>query len=528
VVVEVRRHAVAMLAVACSSHHGAHVDSGIDSGSNVTGATIHGAITSIETVNDGSGNPIGSVGAPDTSAITLTVTRVDGTSDAVALGSDGTFTFDVAAAGDPYRLTMLIQGAAPDDYESSAANLAIRLIGAGHIPRSPVTELQINSAFGNWVAGDIAVLQTTGLWTQEEMETEITPPGSATEPWQFLWSWQDADSLSGSLGLIDATQNDRLFITEWHTVTTPARYESITAALGSDDLVMANGQDLTYGIPATPLTIPAIAQRCAKVIAPRRTELARLTAALPGDYAGSTDAWTLEIAAGSGIGALAAQAVAGDNETSGIDGSGSDANLLASFGDPFGGSALLLELEADQLVGIQATADDQPVYLDTGTDSIVALTVPGVGSCGASAPVADATPTVGIAAIPVATGIAPVTLGSAGAVIDVAAGSDVTVSWTLAAPGAADEYAVQLFSVADDADQATLSLVRTVFTTETSTSFDTVATLQSGTLYFVRVFARQGFPGAGSGDFATIAFPFANAVTTSQTFMLGSGSGSGG
>ncbi len=522
-----RYHTVVLLAVAvaCGNDHGAHPDGPVDGPLPDAGGTaVHGAITSIETVNDGSGNPVGAVMPPDTSLVALTVTHADGTSASVALGSDGTFAFDVAALGDPYRLTVAVQGEATDDYESSSPELAIRLIGAGHIPRAPVnTGISINTTFTNWVDGDVAVLATTGLWAARSQEFVTTPFGSATEPWQFQWLWQDVPSLSGPLGLLDASQNDRLFVTEWHEKAVPEPYESITASFGSDGVTMTDGSDID--LPS--MAIAPIAQRCAKVIAPRRSELARVTAALPDSYVDSTEGWTLEIAAGSGIGAVGAQGVADGTQISGIDGSGTDANVLASFGDPFGGSTMLLSLVADQTRAIAVGSDDQPAFLAVGTESIVELPVPDVGSCGASAAVAQATPTVAIASIPVATGTSPVTLGSDDAVVAVAAGSDVAVSWTLAAAGSADEYAVQLMQVSDDGLQATLTVVRTVFTTARSTTFDTATTLQPGNLYVLRVFAREGFRGASSGDFGTITFPFASEVTVSHTFTVAVAAGSG-
>nr|HEX4312744.1 hypothetical protein [Kofleriaceae bacterium] len=542
-----RAIAIVSLAIACGGGHGTtpHDAAPIDAPADAPPLTntVTGNIVEIESQNDGSGNPVSIVGHPDPSAITLAVRRVDGSTADVAYGNDGTFTFQLAQPGDAYRLTLTITGQSPKEFDSSAPHVQLGLLGAGRIPRTaPKAAVQIQASFDNWVVGDTAFLQTTGLWTATSQEIETSPAPPATEPWGFTWEWDDAVSLSGGIGLLDGSAGDIFAITDWHPTGSGAgAYESIVGALVHDDVTMHDGDLLHFGVTNVPIDMPAIPARCAHVVAPRATEMARVAAALPDVYNSATDEWDLLVPAGSGLAATGAMPLATASEREGTlalsaaewrrgsiervppAGSATDANLTVSFGDPFAGDQLIVEDIAHELREIHADpgSDDFGVFVNEGTQTFAEVDLP--VDCTGTAVLAQVAPAVAIVAQPSANGAA---LDHDGAVVAADAGSDVTVAWTNASDGVADEYAVELITLTDVNDQATLGVVLTVFATDPQVAFD-ASLFQPGQQYLIEVFARQGFPNAADGDFATETFPFANGVTMSHAFTVAVSAGSG-
>lgn len=482
-------------------------------------ATVTGAITTLQSANGPGGAPVVTTGTPDVTTIHLGVSRDDGTLEPVLVASDGTFHFGVAAAGDPYDFVLAIDGQSPKNYQSRAASLEIALLGAGHVPRAPVaSDVVVKAVFDNWVPGDTAVLQTTGLWTDTDAPFVTNPAPNQTEPWAFQWRWAGVTSLSGALGLLDAAQHDVLAIGAWH-LDAAKGYEAMTGALVHSDVTMASGTNLPFGADDAPIQVPALPQRCVHVVAPRGGELARIESAVPDAYTKGQTEWALMSPAGDGIGPLAAQDLAVGRETivgSGAGaGAGSDADLTASFGAPFGGSKLLVSVAAHPIRVIHAAPADDGVALRAGTQTWAEVDMP-VG-CAPSPAAAEVLPAVAVPSIPALDGVRLDTDDRADLIHGDGA-PDVTVTWTQAGSGVADEYVVNLVHVTGDGTNApTLETVRSVFTTGTTARFP-YADMASDGVYLVEVFARQGFPGAATGDFATIAFPFANAVTISHTF----------
>ncbi len=198
-------------------------------------------------------------------------------------------------------------------------------------------------------------------------------------------------------------------------------------------------------------------------------------------------------------------------------GVGSDADLTASFGAPFGGSERLVSVAAHPIRVIHEAPTDDGVALRAGTQTWAEVDMP--AGCAPTPATAQVTPAVAVPSLPSLDGVLLDTDDRA----DLVHGDGspfVTVTWTQAAAGVADEYVVSLVHVTGDGINApTLTTVRSVFTTRPSARFAYADVSGDGDgVYLVEVFARQGFPGAAIGDFATIAFPFANAVTLSHTF----------
>ncbi len=247
-------------------------------------ATVTGAITALQSANGPGGAPVATTGTPDVTTVHLGVSRADGSLEPVLIGSDGTFRFGVEAAGDPYDFVLAIDGQSPKNYQSSAPSLKIAVVGAGHLPRAPVaSDLIVKAVFDNWVQGDTAVLQTTGLWTDTDAQFVTNPAPNQSEPWAFQWHWAGVTSLSGSVGLLDAAQHDVLAIGAWH-LDAAKGYEAMTGALVHSDVTMASGINLPFGADDVPIQVPALPQRCVHVIAPRGAELARIEAAVPDGY----------------------------------------------------------------------------------------------------------------------------------------------------------------------------------------------------------------------------------------------------
>ena len=467
--------------------------------------TVHGTIVQLATENGSDGQPVGVSGPPDPAATHLSARLDDGSTQTVLLSTEGAFDIGLYAVGQAYRLTVAVDGQPLKDFASSAPTLALALFGAGRSPRAPVTsEVVVKAVFDNWVDGDTAILDSTGLWTSTAAQFVTAPLAGNTEPWAFQWTWSTVHELSGPPGLIDAAAHDALQVTAWRPHTSPA-YTSMIGALVHTDVTMVPGHETRFGADNAPIQIPALPPRCLHVVAPRATELARVASALPDTYAGSQDAWELAVPAGDGIGPTAALLVASGSET----GAGSDADLIASFGNPFGGAALLLSTSARWFRDVHATAGDNPRRLAVGTQTWAVVAAP--ADCAARPATATVAPSVAIPSVASLNG---------GALdhdfqTELAADGEVSITWTDAAPGVADDYVALLVEVADVNGQTTLTTIDGVFTTAHAASFDG-RLFVAGHSYLIEIVAQQGVPNAGNGDFRTLAYPFADATSVSH------------
>jgi hypothetical protein len=131
----------------------------------------------------------------------------------VPIAADGTFSFQ-AAAGAPYRLTTTTElGTTEYQLDATALDLAPSVIG-----RYPRTPAPAGTTLTAEVAGapttGVAVIASVGLWTQFARTSGTNGA--------FTVAWLQAGSISGPVGLLDASAYDRAYWTVFASTGSPA------------------------------------------------------------------------------------------------------------------------------------------------------------------------------------------------------------------------------------------------------------------------------------------------------------------
>lgn len=472
---------VTVLALAaCGGHHGSSPDSG---GDGPPGPAM--TVTARELLRDVRSNDATHVPVTaDQPMPGLAVQLLDdaGTASDVAVGSDGTFSFQ-AAPGAPYRLAVQSEiQLQPVEYllDASALDLAPTLVG--HYPRAiapPGTTLTANVAAAP--ATGLAVIASIGLWTQIVRSTGTNGA--------FTVDWSQAGSVSGPMGLLDASAFDRAY---WTNLDGVGSYYATTAAC-SEDFTMVAGTDNT--LSCTAAAVPF--DRCTHVVAHADAETMRLAAAAPTSYAAPFWRWVLFAVPAPALGPIGGLTLAYYTYTSG------DLDLPVTFGNPFPGHDVSLAMQhfRSRTIALPGAAE---LTIYASTQHFVRP----AGDC------TTASETSGSIAIPTTPVLDGVTLADDGVELALDRTAQHVVTWDVASPGSTDYWAVRLYTVAAPANQTTLALARSWITEHHAVTIDP-GVFVKGATYLIEIDAVTGYPGAAHGDFRTTSYPAATYAVSS-------------
>lgn len=487
--------ALALLAVvaACHGHAATPPDAPPDAAPDAPGLAITGTELVRQISNDANHMPV--ITELPRHAISVVQLLPDGMRAPVAVGAGGTFAFRSPTAA--LRLEVTRDGGAPLEYQLAATHLDFAEGVAGRYDRTAPTAGTALSVMTTGANAGGAVVDTTGLWTQ------TSPPKNANGA-MFTLDWTKATALSGPIGLVDATANDRAWIAYFNSVT--GGYVALDEAC-SADLTMTAGATTNASCASVALPL----DRCVQAMIDDADEYQRLVTALPAalGYTGGSWLWYVAAVPEPQLGPIGALWLAfGGSQNA------PTTNLAQpiAYADPFPGHTPVLEstVYVARSLKLPGTTMGYPLYASTA--EVVAPT--------ASCPTPTAvTGTVAIAAPPALDGLA---LDHDGVAAAIDRSQPHAITWDLAADGAVDTWTVRLFQATASGNQTQLALQRTYVTTARAVAIDP-AELAPGGTYVVELDAYQAYPNAASGDFRTFGFPatpYASSTTWSGSFVV--------
>jgi hypothetical protein len=427
--------------------------------------------------------------------VTLAIVHDDGsTTPATYDDTTGAFTF-VAPA--PYRLRV----ATPfghGDLELAASSLELVDRIAGRPTRTPVT-LPTTIVFQLGMATGTAVIYTTGLWTQTT--TNVVDTGD------FSFRWDGATSVSGPLGLIDASQRDVVYIAEVTTLVADGRaYTAITELAASAGVTLTDGS--TYTLPGGMTAEPG--SQCVHVISVMGTEQQRITSALPNSYIQSNANWQLSAVPSQAQGPVGAMWVA----ILAQQGSLTDVDMKPSFFNPFPGDLLAsINVSDDFMIQLPGAT---PATVSVATTTYLPATQTALATCPGNFVFLQ--PSIALAGSPT---IGATRLTTDGQSVPLDLSRSIPITWGLAAAGPVDYTSIKVFEVAKEGSPLATTLHDVgVIITPTSSAHVDASWFVPGNAYVLQFATHTGVPNAASGDFATLAYPRADGVSWSHYFVV--------
>jgi hypothetical protein len=470
------------LVPACGSPTAITPDAAIDAAVDAPSFDVTGHAIVRDAINDALHQP--TVVELPWHSITASVELADGSTPPVTIAADGTFSFPRTAADQPYRLTVVTDNGAPVEYQLAAPHVEIAGRIAGHYDRTPPTagtllQVSLPGAPG----GGASNVQTTGLWTQ----TQRSSGGNDN----FTIDWTAAGSLSGTLGMLDASKQDRAYFTilDAGGTATP-QYTRITNVCSAD-------LTLTAGA-TTPATCALAAQpqdHCAHLAVHVVTEMNRLVTALAGgpSYPIVGYQWLIQAIPVASFGPVAGLTLATQS-----------GNILpatdldrdqTTFGNPFPGHSLALVMSVVRARTI-ALPSTTGVNLNAATTVWTTL-----------APDCSTTSDLGsVIAYPSLPTLDGVRLDNDGLTVALDRTRDHELAWSVAASGSVDYWLARVWAVVNVANTTQLQLRRTWVTLDPHVSIDP-AVFEANTTYVVETISVLAFLNAAAGDFRTVGFP---------------------
>ena len=420
---------------------------------------------------------------PPAPTAVVNVTLDDGTQPKLHLAADGHFVFDIAHAGQAYRVF-----ADGTEYQLAAPHLDIGVIVAGRADRVPVTmPTQLLITLTGNISGNDGIA-STGLWTVFDTGTNNS---------SFGLDWRMVSSVSGALGLLDASKHDRLYVTK--RVTT----NGVTSLVGygTADVTLADGMNMAI----MNVAIAHTTDDCRQLTAPLADHAARLAMTVPG----ATPEWSwaiLAAAAPDQMGLNAVQTLASTASPT------APANIDAPqmLGNPFPGTTLVADTVVALSYPFAMTGISGPNLFAT---SASASTFAAGATCAEQKSSLDAT--VAIAG-EVSVGGTAITADDQAVTVDPTKTTQVT--WKLAVPGTAGAFRITMFEVTNDGTNASLNATHTFFTVAPQLAL-APGLLASGHTYIFEIVTSLS-PLAAGGDFMTHVLPLASTSTYSHSFAV--------
>lgn len=412
----------------------------------------------------------------------------DGSKPELTWNADGTFEFVRSTGTQAYRI---VDGASEVQLTTAQPRLLTRIWGrSNRVVPDPGTVLQYtlsnvpplsNKAF--------ATIDSTGLWTQTNVGMATSPTTSSTLDWTLAYS------LSGEVGLLDTNAHDRVYYIV-HDVATPGNYTRVSA-YRFDDVSMTSGTTTVIGQPL--FALPA--DTCVVVDAPIAKEIMRVKSA-GYSAAGLSGEWRILAVPAFDLGPEI-----GFSEVEQIN-LITDTNLNATFGTPFGGYELVLEMSVSSPHGV-SLAGATPANEDNVSTHWVSPTA--TSSCSNASGFSDL---VAVPRAPAFDGI-PIDADQSLSIDRGAPASQLT--WTTSDNGVLPHVGVaDVFEVTKPGGATHLTHnMRLTSTNVSSTGVVTIlidpSVFTAGTSYVFSVTNQLGFPNASAGDLSTIGYPYARA-----------------
>ncbi len=424
-----------------------------------------------------------------------TAIAADGTTTSVPVAADGTFSF-TAPAGARYRLSTTADGGGTVEYQLAAPMLDIGARIVGRYPRTaaPAGTTLTASITGNVPGGGYALIGSVGLWN-----LVIRTSGNNQS---FTVPWTQAVSLSGTVGLIDASAYDRVYWLAADVAGAAPQYYTLTNAC-SEDFTMVAGTANTLTCAAAPVT----QDHCVHVTAHVVDEAARLAAAAPANFTTQGWAWQLFAIPAPALGPIGGLSVAYYPS----NGMPTDVDRDVTFGVPFPGHdvALQLQLLRGRTLAL-GSAQATTIYANT-----THLVKP-AGDC--------TTPSViaGSIAIPTQPALDGVGLSADHTELSLDRTRQHALTWDVAAAGTHDYWAVRLFELTAPNNQTELD-VRGSWVTDITSLVVDPAVFIAGSTYLIEVEGVSAYANAAGGDFRTPSYPaspYAVSSILSGTFVV--------
>jgi hypothetical protein len=426
--------------------------------------------------NIASGEPVVRDGVYAADELVGEVVLDDGTRRDVTIRGDGTFSFPTARAGQAYSLTFR-SPAGRTTYQLAATNLALVDRVAGRRDRElvrPGTVLEVDVA--NRPPSTLTYreeIMTTGVWTRTQVSDQMP----------IRYDFATAVPATAPVGLIDGARSDDAYYIYFDRAGTYSRVVASARARGT----LVNGQGGTLTATAAPLA----ADLCTQLALPSKQERDRLFGLL-GNATSSLAVWAIAAAPAPELASIAQLPVA--YAAGSVD--DADVSSMVMYGNPFIGGVRVVQF------GVVANTPE-------GDFASVVAHVPVQADC--------TTPTAidaGVVAVPSALALTGTQIRMKGQFVTIDRSAPVYVSW-LSSSGHADDTIVTLYEVVDTVGV----LGQAIVTTGGHVTIDS-ADLEMGHTYFIIIQHRDGIPGAGSGDYSTVADAPAVGVYQSPTFTI--------
>ncbi len=443
------------------------------------------------------------------SDITLTVTLDDGSTPPVDYNADGTFTFRIAHSGQSYRL--VISNAVLSLFEYQAADSRFTMVSrlAGRPDRVPVTKpTTINFSYSIPAPCTVAapcypLVMSTGIYSFTGVGLSNTGV--------FSYNWQNVNVAAGTLGLLDASRNDAIYLEQYQQTMVGTAYYDWIAGVATAQITQTDGgtSNIGDGNTRTPMTAVNL-DKCGHVIAAFYEELHRLGSAVSEPYNNAGDDWQIAEVPDPTLGPVAADWVADYSQP---NGSVADSDGQFGFGNPFSGTQLIAGMQVYAQRPISLPGTTTPGELTNQTFEWIDM--PKLDS---SCPANVVTlPSGGIAIASLAT-LAGDLLDNDSQTVMLDPDTDPLVTWTTAAPGALDYSVALLFELLPSSGTTVTVLRYQIMTHDRTQVTFPRALFATGHAYVIRIDDHVGFPNAKSGDFSVLTYPAISSTMWSHWF----------
>ena len=413
--------------------------------------------------------------------------RVGSATTNVPVDSSGSFE---AATAVPYALAWTLDGGVPIELQSSAPVLELVDLWVGRADRTPVTKPTTLTFDVPSVGSDeFVAVQGTGLWADIGANEA---PGAT----MFGVDWHAVTDAHHTPGLLDASQNDRLYALFYHHIKDATHdYDQLVAYFTADITQTDGTSDAVTNTPTALGLSP-----CTEIVASPTLDGQRLAAANPA-YVPHDSSWAV---VGIPIGArdnTGINYLAGNSQVA-----IADVDSMIHYDDPFPGVTEVAAMTASLTRSVQLGGAAPTTFTAASFELDQVL-----NNC-------QATTLGGRLAAIVGWSVAGQSLAADGASLTVDRTADVDASFMVSS-GAADYYQIDLVQLGVSAGATTATVIRTYWTTDPVVHVDP-ALLVPGTTYALTSWVQVGVPGATTGNFKSLAFPRGFTVTTSPTFTV--------
>jgi hypothetical protein len=432
----------------------------------------------------------------------MAVTLDDGSTVPIDYRDNGTFSFPISRAGQPYRMLVTADGSTIE-YQHTASQLELASLLAGRPNRRPLSYAQLTFGFDAAPPGGLATstafLASTGLWTYTNTAT-YGP---------VAFDWRLASFVTPAVaGMLDADEHDRIYTIEYGSTTVaggPAY--SLYSKVGMSEVTLAANTSVPLATP-----IPVGPASCIHVQTGSATARARVMAALPrtASTTQTTEADWVVFAAPApdqlSVVGLIPIAQVGYMPAMDLD-------IMPVFYNPYP-APLIVEAGAFEFFDL-ALPGATPVQVVNSLRRYMPVESMAAASC-PSATLADAHPTIGIPGTPTIGGIA---LDQDDQSVQLDLKHDVPVTWQIVDPGPIDFTTVFLERLENVNGTTVVTTVRPIDVVGQSAVLDP-SLLEPGQTYAILLSGVIGRPMAAIGDYATVSSTLEQVTSWSHTFVV--------